>query len=292
MNCIDRYYQSIFWALLLFLTACGPRSVKIAVPQAYSEPRSASLVELIEMINERYVSVETMTVGRLQVKFTGGSISKGYLKKYPTGKGHLVVKRPNWILVTILNPVTNSTVVTMASDSREFQIWVPRQNKYLTGKTNATTESEDPMHSIRPGHLLPALMIAPLGEGSVEVLEERREGSVEFYVIHSIQMGQGGGACLSRKIWIERSEFDLTRQQYFDCGQLKSDIKYDGVVQLDDRFISRSIILERISEHYKIAFTFELDSVRVNRKIEESLFSIKKPKKAELVVLGDEDLDP
>lgn len=243
------------------------------------------------MINERYASVETMTVGRLQVKFTGGSISKGYLKKYPTGKGHLVAKRPNWILVTILNPITNSTIVTMASDSREFQIWVPRQNKYLTGETTATTESEDPMHSIRPEHLLPALMIAPLGEDSMEVLEESREGQAEFYVIHSIQMRQGVG-CLSRKIWIERSGFNLTRQQYFDCGQLKSDIKYGGVVQLAGSSISRSIILERISEHYTIAFTFELDSVRVNRKVKESLFSIKKPKKAELVVLGDEDLDP
>jgi outer membrane lipoprotein-sorting protein len=248
-------------------------------------------VELIEMINERYASLETLTVGRLQVKFTGGSIAKGYLKKYPTGKGHLVIKRPNWILVTILNPVTNSTVITMASDSREFQIWVPRQNKYLTGKTTATTESEDPMHSIRPAHLLPALMIAPLGKDSVEVLEESREGQTEFYVIHSIHMKQGGG-CLSRKIWIERNEFNLTRQQYFDCGQLKSDIKYSGVVQLEAGSIGLSIILERISEHYTIAFTFEPDSIRVNRTVEESLFSVKKPRKAEVVVLGDKDLDP
>ena len=243
------------------------------------------------MINERYASVETLTVSRLQVEFTGGSISKGYLKKYPKGKGHLVTKRPNWILLTILNPVTNSTVVTMASDSREFQIWVPRENKYLTGRTTATTESEDPMHSIRPEHLLPALMIAPLGEGSVEVLEERREGQTELYVIHSIQMKRGEG-CLSRKIWIERDEFNLTRQQYFDCGQLKSDIRYGGVVQLATKSISQSIILERISEHYAIAFTFELDSIRVDRTVEESLFSIKKPRKAEVVVLSDKDLDP
>lgn len=270
---------------------CGPRRVDVVVPQGYSQVQSASLAQLVERINSRYASVETLTVGRFQVKFTGGSVSQGYLKKYPSGKGHLVTKRPNWIFLNILNPVTSSTVVTMASDNQDFQMWVPRENKYVIGKTSVKAASEDPLYSVRPDHLLPALMIAPIEDETVQVLEESQDGRQRFYVIHSIRIDQGQ-ACLSRKVWIERAQLEVVRQQYFNCGQLVSDIQYGEMVESSAGPITHSITLERIPEHYSIAFTFIPDSVRINRTVPTSRFFVMKPPKAEVVMVESEDTNP
>ncbi len=277
------------------VTGCGPKDTPQITPLGYSAARTATLDELIEHVNNRYAEVETLTVSRFQVKFTGGSIEAGYLKEYPSAKGHLVTKRPNWIYVNILNPVTSSSVVTMASDSREFQIWVPRENKYLTGRTDVRTSSNEPLHSVRPEHLLQAILVEPLNSsesGTVHLLEEAQDSQRKSYVIHEVSWDRATGqGCLRRKLWLERQNFDLTRQQYYDCGKLLSDIRFTGAVVSEPGDIASTIAMERIPEHYQIRFQFQPDKVVRNRSVEESSFYIPKPPRAEVVIVDDTGLE-
>ena len=285
--------MSRLWAGILasaiVLAGCGPKGTDFKPPAGYTNARSATLEELVDLVNGQYAEIETVSVSRFRVKFTGGSIEQGYLKEYPSAKGHLVTKRPNWIYVNILNPVTSSSVVTMASDSQEFQIWVPKENKYLTGKTDVQTDSSEPIHSVRPEHLLQAILVEPLRSseaGTIHLLEEERDEQNKYYVIHEVWVDHlGGRGCLQRKVWLERQNFGLVRQQYYDCGKLSSDIRYEGVVVSDDVALASSIAVERVAEHYRIAFRFQSESVHLNRSVNNSSFYIPKPPRAELVIV-------
>ena len=286
---------------LVIVAGCGPKEKRVRIPAAYAAARSASLEELVSLVNTNYAEIETVSVSRFRVKFTGGSIEQGYLKEYPSAKGHLVTKRPHWIYVNILNPVTSSSVVTMASDSREFQIWVPRENKYLTGRTDVQTDSGEPLHSVRPEHLLQAILVEPLSSsapGIVHLLEEERDERQKYYVIQEVQIDPPAGrGCLQRKLWLRRQDFLLSRQQYYDCGKLTSDIRYQGVEATEDGALASSISVERIPEHYQIAFQFRRGKVRLNKSVKNDAFYIPKPPRAELVIveepgLGDNDQEP
>ncbi len=279
----------------LVLPGCGTKHKQVRTPVGYTAAKSATLEELVNLVNNQYADIETLSVSRFRVKFTGGSIEQGYLKEYPSAKGHLVTKRPHWIYVNILNPVTSSSVVTMASDSREFQIWIPRENKYLTGRTDVKSASGEPLHSVRPEHLLQAILVEPVRfseAGTVHILEEERDEQNKYYVILEVQVDPPAGeGCLQRKLWLERQDFRLSRQQYYNCGKLTSDIRYGDVVVFEDGALASSIVLERVAEHYQIAFQFQREFIRLNRSVDESSFYIPKPPRAELVVVEGAGLE-
>ena len=285
-------------AFAIVLAGCGPKHESVRIPPGYTAVRSATLDELVDLVNGQYAEIETVSVGRFRVKFTGGSMEKGYLKEYPSAKGHLVTKRPHWIYVNILNPVTSSSVVAMASDSQEFQIWVPRENKYLTGKTDVRTDSNESLHRVRPEHLLQAILVEPLlssEAGTIHFLEEERDEQRKYYVIHQVLVDNlADRGCLQRKLWLERQNFGLARQQYYNCGKLTSDIRYGGVVVFEHGALASTIALERVAEHYQISFQFDRESIRLNRSVDDSSFYIPKPPRAELVIVegpGLEDND-
>ena len=279
----------ILLVVILGLIGCAPKKNVARIPVGYSAARTANLNELIERVNSHYAQIETFSVSHFQVKFTGGSIDAGYLKQYPSAKGYLITKRPHWIYVNILNPVTSSSLVTMASDSQNFQIWIPRENKYLMGKTDVRTSSKNPLHSVRPEHLLQAIMVEPLSlsvSGQIYLLEEAQDQKMKFYIIHEVVANpHNGQGCLRRKLWIERQNFGLVRQHYYDCGKLLSNIYYSDEILVKQGSFTSSIIMERIPEHYKIQLRFPNDKVRLNPNIEESSFHIAKPPKAEAVIV-------
>jgi outer membrane lipoprotein-sorting protein len=279
-------------AAALLLVGCGKRTTKLKIPVGLSEAKSAQPEEVLKLINEKYSGLETLTVSRMKIEFTGGSVEKGYLEEFPTAKGHLVASRPDSVYMNILNPVTSSTVVTMAATEGRFQIWVPRENKYLVGGTDLPADSEKPLYSVRPDHLLEALLIRPVNVGEEHRLffvEEAQDATRKYYVVSEIDRSRGEQQiCLERKLWVERSQLSLARQQVYDCGKKVSEITYGGVAGLDGLSVPTEISVERIQEHYRLTLNLEREAIRVNRTLKDSSFQIPRPPGAEVVEVAKE----
>jgi hypothetical protein len=283
-------------ALILILGAwsagCGPKTVTVDVPTGYAEAQTAGRRELLDLINQRYASVDTLTVSRFRVEFRGGSIERGYLKEYPSAKGYLAARRPDSIYLNILNPVTSSTVVAMAATEGEFEIWVPRENKFLTGSTSVRLSEEEPIYSVRPDHLLEAILVEPVPLDDPRYgffIEQERDPTRKYYVVSVIDLEAAEGLCLSRKIWIDRADLRLARQRYYECGAPVSDIEYGPSEELGDRLlVSRRVSVERVREAYRFRLEWEPDAVRFDQPLKENAFHIPRPPGAELVVVrGD-----
>ena len=104
--------------MVLLLTGCGgavKKRVRMDIPPAHSLAKTASLQQLVELVNERYAAVHSLSVSSLKVKFKSESRGEGYVEEYRSANGYFVVQEPDMIYVNILNPLTKSTLVAMGA---------------------------------------------------------------------------------------------------------------------------------------------------------------------------------
>ncbi|RPI20908.1 MAG: hypothetical protein EHM61_26020 [Acidobacteria bacterium] len=287
-------------ASFLLLAASGCESVikdkqKVDVPAAYRLAKTATLDDLVALVNQRYAGIESIVASRFEVQFHGGSAELGLIEKYPRARGYLAAKWPSSIYVNILNPLTSSTLVAMASRNGEFQIWAPRDNKYLTGRTDVRLEEEKPLFNVRPQHLLDALIVEPLpdsGASSVVFLEEDQDASFKYYVLGVLlRESESSRFCLDRKIWIERSALRIARQQYYDCGVLVSTVAYSAPIEKAGFLVSTGVDVSRAKEHYRIDLKLEPEGLELNRPVKDERFDIPRPAGAELIVVQEKGMD-
>jgi hypothetical protein len=278
----------------IFLSGCASvvkTKTRVDAPTAYRQARTASLDELVELINERYATVGAITVRNFQVEFKGGSVEQGFFESYPKAKGYLIAKEPDAIYVNILNPLTSSTVVAMASRERTFQVWSPRDNKYVTGSTEQEMDEDNPVLNVRPHHLLNAIMVESLpvddDPNNAYFLEEEQDAEHKYYTISVVASDAGSSRwCLQRKIWIERSSLRMVRQQYYECGRVISIIRYADPINLEGSIVNSSVDLERVPERYQMKLNLGEQGVEINRVVREEAFVIPRPPGSELIEVG------
>ncbi len=288
---------AVFLASVLLLVATGCEKVikdqqKVEVPPAYKQAKTATLDELTALVNGRYAGIQSIVASKFEVQFHGGSAELGVIEKYPRARGYLAAKWPSSIYVNILNPLSNSTLLAMASRDGVFQIWAPRDNKYVTGRTDVRFEEDRPLFNVRPQHLLHALVFEPLPEPSplsIVFLEEDQDPSFKYYVLNVLaRESESSPFCLVRKIWIERSVMRVVRQQYYACGALVSTVMYSGPVEKEGFLVNTGIDVRRAREHYRIDLQLEPDGLEVNRTVRDERFEIPRPAGAELVVVEEQ----
>ncbi len=282
--------------LVLVLLGSGCRikqKKKVDVPTAYSQAKSASLDELIDLINRRYAAVTVLSVSRFEVQFRAGSIEEGIVEEYRRTSGYFVAQSPDSIYLNISNPLTHSTIVSMATAGGTFKIWVPRDNKFLIGSMDVKLKEENPIYNVQPYHLIPAVLVEslPVADNRYRYfLEEDQDAAGKYYVVGILQESLDPAvACLVRKIWVERSRMRLERQCYYDCGRRTALIRYRKPVEMDcGLLVNTSIEVERIPEKYTLRLELARVGVKVNFPLKPGTFTLTKPPGAELVKVTDE----
>ena len=282
-----------FVLFLLSLLGCGSavkKRTQIEVPVGYQQVREATLEELVQIINDNYARLSNVSVRDMKVEFQEGSIEEGYFERYRQARGYLIAKRPDSIYVSIQHPLTRSTVITMATDEGNFEIWVPSDNKYLMGKTNLKPNDKRPLYNVRPEHLLSALLIEPIPTGDptiLHALEEDLDSNSKYYVISILEAPAEGTrtALLKRKLWVERSRLGLVRQRYYDAGHLVSTIRYSNLFQVGSNIVPSGVEVERLKERYTIRLQYQHETVAVDRQLKAGIFQIPFPPGAQRVVV-------
>jgi hypothetical protein len=273
---------------------CGAVKEKqvVTTPPAYAAARSATTEEIVQLINDRYADIRSVTVSRVEVEFVGGSVEEGYLEKYRKAKGILVAEEPDSIFINILNPLTSSSVLVMASSRRTFQIWVPSKNQFVIGTTEREISEENPIYNVRPAHILNGVLIEPVPESHPEYkfsLEEDEDGVFKYYVLGVFEVDEASPLLrLRRRIWIERSRFQIARQQYYRGMSVISIIDYGKSVELGGKLFPTSVMIERPAERYSIRLDIDPENVELNRKLNPEAFMLHQPSGAEIIRVSDQ----
>jgi len=112
-------------------------------------------------------------------------------------------------------------------------------------------------------------------------LEETVEGRRRYYVVSFIDVS-AAEAQLAEKLWIDRTNFDVTRKEMFGKdGKVDMDVKYSDYQAQGDIPFPNAILIERPADDYTLKISFQ--KATMNEKLAADAFKLDQPDGAELV---------
>lgn len=249
--------------------------------------KDATREELLEKYNNFAASVKTLN-STVELKTTAGSKYSGMIQEYHEVKAFLLASRPAEIRMVGQAPVIGKTIFDMASDGKEFHVWLPTKNKFLVGEVAAERNSEKPLENLRPQHLLDALLWPEVRKEESTLLEEFNDENAKFYVLTVLRGGYRTE--ILRKIWFDRADLNVVRlQSYGPKGVLLSDVRYADWLPLTDpaptlagpRTFARAVRIDRPHDDYRL--DLQVAKVEFNMDLAAARFQLAQPPKSELI---------
>ncbi|MBZ5678714.1 MAG: DUF4292 domain-containing protein [Acidobacteriia bacterium] len=287
-----------FWALTLFLavlptTGCLFRTRP--VEERYSkapliESSQQGLIDALRQQAERIHSLQAT----VDIDSSAGGAKKGHVTDYKEIRGYVLARKPAMLHMIGLMPIVRTTAFDMVSDGNQFKLWIPPKNRFMVGRNDVATPSTDqPMENIRPQNIYDALLIRPIEENELAVLERNYEilhdskGNPilqEDYELVVIRKRGENDAVLSRKIVFSRTDLHPTRQYIYDeQGKLATDARYAEYKDYNGVSFPSRIEIYRPEEEYDIKMN--VLKLEMNKPLKDEQFVLAQPAGAEVIQL-------
>lgn len=261
------------------------RTRRVAPAEVPGPPKTASEAELIGKIDHRSAAVKTLTAA-VDLEPSAGSVYSGVIKQYHDVKGFLLLQKPDLIRITGQAPIVRTDIFEMASDGKQFSLYVPSEGKFYTGATDLPARPGKTLENLRPQHILEALLLQPIDAArETTFLEEVARNGERDYVIFVLSPSGPGRMKLKRKIWFNRAQLEISRLQlYGEGGACVEDVSYANYHDWGGVNYPSLVAIERPMEDYSLTIT--LLSAHFNQPVPIAKFTLKKPPAAQLIDLG------
>ena len=149
--------------LPLLLSGCFVISTtrRLPVPKMPSITQTVTPDELVKRLNERWASLDSMTA-KVDILTSVLQTKEGLAKDYTRMSGIIVMRKPEQLRVLGRAPVIGITMFDMASDGKEFTLYIPSKNIAYKGPATLKKKSAIQYENIRPGFFLDALAVRGL----------------------------------------------------------------------------------------------------------------------------------
>ncbi len=290
--------SSPFWSLVLLfvvLPTTGCLFHTRPVEETYSKVplKEASQSALIDSINQQAQRIQSLQA-TVDIDTSVGGAKKGHVTDYKEIRGYVLARKPAMLHMIGLLPIVRTTAFDMVSDGQQFKLWIPPKNRFVIGNNEVhRTNPDQPMESIRPQDIYDALLIRPIDQSEIAVLENGEEilhdakghrvlqEDYELIIIRKV--GEHGGQ-LSRKVVFSRVDLQPHRQYIYDeRGILMTDARYASYKDYDGVSFASRIEIARPQEEYDI--TLNLLKLEINKPLRDDQFALPQPPGAEVVRL-------
>jgi outer membrane lipoprotein-sorting protein len=280
---------------LLVAGGCGvvAKTRKVKESERPKAAQTATLEELVQRVNAQAEGIHSY---QAKVRFTvhSGSLTSGELKDYHEIKGFVLYRFPDHLRMIGQIPSFGVSALDMVSDGHQFRVAFAPYKKFIIGSAFDHPHSKKPLENLRPIHILEALQpiaISPASENRILFREEVSEGRDNFYVIYELARTRLSTTSLYRKLWIDRSDLALARQQLFSAdGVLESDARYAEYTKWGDVAYPKVIDLVRKQEEYGLTILF--DDIKFNLPLDDAKFELVQPEGYEVIEAGKKSLMP
>jgi outer membrane lipoprotein-sorting protein len=288
-------------SLLLIALAAGcavKKTTHIAPAQQLAPARTATKAELLTAYNKQVKSIESLNA-TVNLVLTAGSEYSGVIQQYHDVNAFILAQRPASIRMIGQAPVIAKDVFDMTSDGKTFRIFIPSQNKFLTGSDTLVRAAAKPIENLRPQHVLDALFWPEIPEGAPLLIEEFEASPNRYYILTLLRRADAGPE-IERKIWFDRTNLSIARVQiYGPEGRLDADIAYSGwaapaaasaapaTATTSQPQFANDIHLRRPQEDYQLEIKFT--KLTLNAPIPADRFDLAQPPGSTLVRVGEDD---
>lgn len=259
-----KLFLSSMVLFLFLLGACAPRYVK---PTIY---REASLEELIELIQGRENRIETIKTS-LRMGFR--DLEK---KSSQHCLGVFVFKKPDRFRIKGY-PQMGPTLFEIVSDGESLWVYIPKEGKvYLSQDLKKGASKADfNLRDLRSAFSVAEILKQP----DVNKFLEKKEKKYILYLVKER---------LLEKVWIERSNFLVTKIERFDKnGSLALEVSFDEYQKVDGIDFPKEMRIYNPEE--KRILTLLIQKVRLNEAIKPGVFQFKVPKGIEVIDIDQEE---
>lgn len=276
------------------MAGCAVSHTTVVKPSGpLAQPQTATKSELITRYDQQAESVIALNA-TVTMTLTAGSAYTGVIKQYHEVKGFILAQKPSTIRVIGQAPVVGTNIFDMESDGDTFRIFIPSQNKFLTGPANLEHPSAKPIENLRPQHLTDAIFWEAIPAQSPVLLEETSEAASQYYLLTVIRRTDTSGSDaadaeweIALKVWFDRADLSVARRQAYDPGgKLASDVRYSDWDTFGAVRYPRQIALTRPGNDYKLQIG--IAKAAFNETISADRFVLRQPPGTELVNVGEE----
>jgi outer membrane lipoprotein-sorting protein len=255
--------------------------------------KTSTQQDLIDYVNTQAGRIQTMQA-TVDIDASAGDPKNGTVTDYKEIRGYILARKPDVLRMKGLMPVVRNTAFDMVSDGKEFKLWIPPKNKFVTGPDNETTFQPDKrMENMRPQYIYNALLLQQIASDDIAVLENGYETVLDSrkhrvdqpdYELAVVHRGTQGWY-LSRRIEFSRSDLLPHRQRIYDQqGNVMTDAHYQNYKDFSGISFPTTVSIERPRESYSMQLNIlKLD---LNLPLTDDQFTLDQPSGAEVVRLG------
>ena len=247
----------------------------------------SSLDQMVKQIDARYNAIETLNASIDISGISGGSL-QGEVKESISLAGYLFIRKPQDLLIYLKVPLVSSLAMEMASDGKNFKLYIPSRHKAYVGSNQAPSTSQNGLEKLRPDVMFDSLLVHGVGQEQlvsmtldthvVDNSAVKKGDLIEEpeYQLSILAMPKGSEVHTLRVIHIDRANLLPYKQEIYDeRGQIVTRALYSNYQMFGEIQYPMRIQIERPLDHYGL--NLNITKLSLNQKLEDDQFDMKIP---------------
>jgi outer membrane lipoprotein-sorting protein len=286
----SRWWSVGLLAVLPWLSGCFYHTHKVEKTTLAGQPMDATVAQLVNEVNDRYDSINSLTA-TVDFQATTGGARQGKETDITPFHGYILMRKPAMLRVLALLPVVRTHAFDMASDGKTFKLVIPPKSRAIVGSNTVTKPSTNALENLRPDIFLDSVLVKSITPQRLVDLtttsEIHREGKtlVETpeYELHIGEETPMADTHLdvkvikpTRVIRFSRLTLQPSGQDIYGAdGGVETHVEYGPYRQFGTARMPSSIVIERPREAFRITITVQ--KVVLNQPLGDEQFELKIP---------------
>jgi hypothetical protein len=271
---------------LVLMTGCLFTTRKLPLPRGPAVVQSATGEELVQKINQRWDSLQSLVV-TVEIQASVTNSKEGVARDYTTIRGHILMRKPAMLRVLGQVPVLGTPAFDMASDGKDFTLLVPSKKTAYRGSETESRKASTGLENMRPRLFFDAMAVRGISleddytktadSDTVEDVTKKHLLIIPEYILSVMHRRDDSHELTPlRVIHIHREDL-LPYQQdlYDDHNNLETQVIYGRYVEYGDHLYPSTVTIKRPMEQYQVVLNVE--KVTENMPLSDDQFQIKLP---------------
>lgn len=277
---------AILTVALLPLTGCLFTTRHLPVPKAPAITQTIASNELVKHLNDRWDALHTL-YAKVEIQASTMNSKQGVEKDYTTFPGIIMIRKPEMLRVYGQYPVITAPMFSMASDGKNFTLYINPKNIAYKGPNELTHKSKNLVENMRPGFFLDALMVRGLAPDDEYMVTTDTKTVEDAKKKHLLLMPEYILTVMRRKpnsqeqqpirvIHFHRDDLLPYEQEIYDNqGNPETLVTYGSYTDFGGNSYPSTVTIKRPQEEFQIVLTVE--KVEENLELKDDQFQIEIP---------------
>jgi outer membrane lipoprotein-sorting protein len=271
---------------LVPLSGCLSIRRHLPVPKEPTVVHTVTPDDLVHVINQRWDAMNSL-YATVEIKASKLKTAEGVETDYTTFPGIIMMRKPELLRVYGRVPVIGTQMFSMASDGKDFTLYIPSRNLAYKGPNELTKKSSNSIENMRPGFFFDAIALRGLEQDdfysvtadteTVEDAAKKHLYSVPEYVLSITRHNPGTrNDTPVRVVTFHREDLLPYQQDLYDKdGNLETQVFYANYTDFGGNRYPATVTIKRPQEGIQLVLTVE--KVAENMPLTDDQFQIKLP---------------